>query len=185
MIETTGERQRQGTIAAMPGARGGARTRSSSTRRTGRSTRRRDGRDRARRPAVELRYLGRGHTDNDIVVLVPDADVLFAGDLVEADATPFFGDGYPIDWPETVERLVELVTGAVVPGHGTVGDRAFAVRQMAEFREVAELARLVDAGVIGIDAAVAPDALPGRRRDGAARPGRWPSSAASSTSRGS
>jgi glyoxylase-like metal-dependent hydrolase (beta-lactamase superfamily II) len=104
--------------------------------------------------SVELRYLGRGHTDNDIVILVPDADVLFAGDLLEADATPFFGDGYPIDWPDTVERLVELATGAVVPGHGTVGDRAFAVRQMAEFREVAELARLVDAGLLGIDAAV-------------------------------
>jgi glyoxylase-like metal-dependent hydrolase (beta-lactamase superfamily II) len=104
--------------------------------------------------SVELRYLGRGHTDNDVVILVPNADVLFAGDLLEADATPFFGDGYPIDWPDTVERLVELATGAVVPGHGSVGDRAFAVRQMGEFREVAELARLVDAGLLGIDAAV-------------------------------
>ena len=65
---------------------------------------------------IELRHLGRGHTDNDIVVLVPDADVLFAGDLVENGAPPYFGDGYPIDWPATVERMVELVTGAVVPG---------------------------------------------------------------------
>jgi glyoxylase-like metal-dependent hydrolase (beta-lactamase superfamily II) len=103
---------------------------------------------------VELRYLGRGHTDNDIVVLVTDADVLFAGDLLEADATPFFGDGFPMDWPDTAGRLVELATGAVVPGHGTVGDRAFAIRQHHEFREIAELARLVDAGVIGIDVAV-------------------------------
>ena len=103
---------------------------------------------------VELRYLGRGHTDNDIVVLVPDADVMFAGDLLEADATPFFGDGFPIDWPTTVEAVVDLVTGAVVPGHGTIGDRSFAVRQMTEFRAIAELARLVHRGVIGIDAAV-------------------------------
>ena len=104
--------------------------------------------------SVELRYLGRGHTDNDIVVLVPDADVMFAGDLLEADATPFFGDGFPLDWPETVEALVELATGAVVPGHGTVGDRSFAVRGMTEFRSIAELARLVHRGVLGIDAAV-------------------------------
>jgi glyoxylase-like metal-dependent hydrolase (beta-lactamase superfamily II) len=104
--------------------------------------------------SVELRYLGRGHTDNDIVVLVPDADVLFAGDLLENGATPFFGDGYPLDWPATVEAVVELVSGAVVPGHGNVGDRSFAVRQMTEFRSVAELARLVHRGVIGIDAAV-------------------------------
>jgi glyoxylase-like metal-dependent hydrolase (beta-lactamase superfamily II) len=103
---------------------------------------------------VELTYLGRGHTDNDVIVRVAGTDVLFAGDLLEADATPFFGDSFPIDWPVTVERLVEEVTGVVVPGHGTIGDRAFAVRQMTEFREVAELARLVDAGLIGIDAAV-------------------------------
>ena len=109
---------------------------------------------------VELRYLGRGHTDNDIVVVVPDADVLFAGDLLEADATPYFGDGYPIDWPDTAGRLVELAAGAVVPGHGSVGDRAFAVRQHRGFREVAELARLVDAGIIGIDVAVTRTAYP-------------------------
>ena len=104
--------------------------------------------------SVDLRYLGRGHTDNDIVVLVPDADVLFAGDLLENNATPFFGDGYPLDWPATAEALVDLVIGAVVPGHGDVGDRAFAIRQMTEFRTVAELAKLVHRGVIGIDDAV-------------------------------
>ena len=104
--------------------------------------------------SVDLRYLGRGHTDNDIVVLVPDADVLFAGDLLENNATPFFGDGYPLDWPATAEALVDLVIGAVVPGHGDVGDRAFAIRQMTEFRTIAELAKLVHRGVIGIDDAV-------------------------------
>ena len=103
---------------------------------------------------VELRHLGRGHTDNDIVVLVPDADVLLAGDLLENDATPYFGDGYPLDWPATVEALIELVTGAVVPGHGSVGDRAFAVRQLTGFRAVAELATLVHQGTIGIADAV-------------------------------
>ena len=103
---------------------------------------------------VELTYLGRGHTDNDIVVRVPDAEVLFAGDLLENDATPFFGDGFPIDWPVTVERLVELATGTVVPGHGSIGDRGFVVRQMTEFRAVAELARLVHDGRLDIDAAV-------------------------------
>jgi glyoxylase-like metal-dependent hydrolase (beta-lactamase superfamily II) len=103
---------------------------------------------------VELHHLGRGHTDNDIVVIVPDAEVLFAGDLVEADAPPYFGDSYPIDWPLTVERMVEYVRGAVVPGHGTVGDRAFAVRSMTELRTIAELATLVHQGVIDLDAAV-------------------------------
>jgi glyoxylase-like metal-dependent hydrolase (beta-lactamase superfamily II) len=103
---------------------------------------------------IELRYLGRGHTDNDLVVLVPDADVMFAGDLVENGAPPYFGDGYPMEWPATVERLVELVTGAVVPGHGDVSDRAFAVRSMVEIRTIAELATLVHEGTLALDEAV-------------------------------
>jgi glyoxylase-like metal-dependent hydrolase (beta-lactamase superfamily II) len=103
---------------------------------------------------VELRYLGRGHTDNDIVVLVPGSGVLFAGDLLENDATPYFGDAYPLDWPATVERVVALADGVVVPGHGTVADQAFAVRQMTEFRAIVELASLVHDSRLAMDAAV-------------------------------
>ena len=103
---------------------------------------------------VELKYLGRGHTDNDIVVLIPDANVLLTGDLLENDATPSFEDGFPLDWPATVERMVDLATGSVVPGHGNVGDRGFVVRQMTEFRAIAELATLVHTGALDLDAAV-------------------------------
>lgn len=98
---------------------------------------------------VDLRYLGRGHTDADIVALVPDSGVLFAGDLLENDAVPWFGDGFPMDWPGTVERLLELVRGSVVPGHGSIGDRSFVERQLAEFRAVAESARQLHAGALG------------------------------------
>ena len=44
---------------------------------------------------VDLAYLGRGHTDNDIVITIADADVLCVGDLLENGAPPWFGDGYP------------------------------------------------------------------------------------------
>ena len=44
---------------------------------------------------LRLAYLGHGHTDNDIVIEVPDAGVLFAGDLLENDAAPGYGDAYP------------------------------------------------------------------------------------------
>jgi glyoxylase-like metal-dependent hydrolase (beta-lactamase superfamily II) len=109
---------------------------------------------------IELRYLGRGHTDNDVVVLIPDADVVLAGDLVENGAPPYFGDGYPIEWPVTVERLVALATGVVVPGHGDHADRAFVVRSMVEIRAIAELATLVHHGTIGLDDAVLRTAYP-------------------------
>ncbi len=105
--------------------------------------------------AVWLRYLGRGHTDTDIVVEVPDAGVVFAGDLLEAGATPSFGDAYPLDWPETASRLLELVRGPVVPGHGPIGDRAFVEDQVAALLEVARLGRAVHAGRLSLDEAVA------------------------------
>lgn len=95
---------------------------------------------------VALRHIGRGHTDNDILVTVPDASVLFAGDLLENDAAPSFGDAYPLAWAETAARLVELVDGAVVPGHGGVGRRPFAERQAAELAELATLVREVAGG---------------------------------------
>jgi glyoxylase-like metal-dependent hydrolase (beta-lactamase superfamily II) len=111
--------------------------------------------------SVELRHLGRGHTDGDTVVVVPragggpEAEVVFAGDLFENGAPPWFGDGYPLDWPATADRIVELMGDAVVPGHGAVGDRAFAVAQAADIRAVAALARLVHAGELALDDAVA------------------------------
>jgi glyoxylase-like metal-dependent hydrolase (beta-lactamase superfamily II) len=80
---------------------------------------------------VDLRHLGLGHTDNDIVVEIPDANVVFAGDLIEEGAPPVFNDAFPLDWPSTVDRLAARVTGAVVPGHGDVVDQAF-VREQAE-----------------------------------------------------
>ena len=69
---------------------------------------------------VDLAYLGRGHTDNDIVITIADADVLCVGDLLENGAPPWFGDGYPMDWPATARAILDR-TGertVVVPGHG-------------------------------------------------------------------
>jgi glyoxylase-like metal-dependent hydrolase (beta-lactamase superfamily II) len=103
---------------------------------------------------IELRYLGRGHTDNDIVVLIPDAGVCFAGDLLENGAPPFFGDGFPIDWPATVESLMAVAPAVIVPGHGDVADRAFAASQLEDLRAVADLARAVHTGALGPEDAV-------------------------------
>jgi len=58
---------------------------------------------------VELSYHGRAHTDGDIVLVVPDADVMFAGDLLEEGAPPSFGDSFPLEWPATVEINLEKV----------------------------------------------------------------------------
>lgn len=81
---------------------------------------------------VELVHPGRGHTAGDLVVRVPDCDVLIVGDLIEQGAPPDFAEAYPLDWPEAVARLLPWATGPVVPGHGAVVDGGFVAAQHAE-----------------------------------------------------
>jgi glyoxylase-like metal-dependent hydrolase (beta-lactamase superfamily II) len=102
---------------------------------------------------VHLRHLGRGHTDGDIVVEVPDAGVLFAGDLVEEGGPPGFGDSFPLDWPSTVDNLRPHVRGPVVPGHGDVVDLPYVDHQAAELARAAAAAREAFAAGRSIDEA--------------------------------
>lgn len=92
---------------------------------------------------VELRHLGRGHTDNDLVVSVPDASVLFSGDLVEEGAPPAFADAWPLEWPDTLDRMLALGARVVVPGHGDVLDPDGVRSQAVEQRAMADLCRSV------------------------------------------
>ncbi len=94
------------------------------------------------------------------MVVVPDAAVLFAGDLLESGAVPFFGDAYPLDWPETASRVAELVVGVVVPGHGDHAGGRFAEEQTAAIAELAFLARRVRDGALSLDDAVARSPFP-------------------------
>src|SRR5512138_630807 len=67
---------------------------------------------------VQLLQLGRGHTKGDTVVWLPSQRILFSGDLVEFDATPYAGDAYFRDWPQTLDNLAKLDPVALVPGRG-------------------------------------------------------------------
>jgi glyoxylase-like metal-dependent hydrolase (beta-lactamase superfamily II) len=115
---------------------------------------------------VLLRFLGRGHTDHDIVITVPGSGVWWAGDLLEGGAVPFFSDGYPMDWPATATALASFVgDGVVVPGHGDHAGRAFAESQAASFAAIADVARRVHAGELDLEQAVADEtAFPGEPR---------------------
>ena len=63
----------------------------------------------------------RGHTDGDLMVLVDDADVLFAGDLCFFGVTPLAFQGDPAAWAAVLDVVGELAT-TIVPGHGPIGD---------------------------------------------------------------
>jgi len=67
---------------------------------------------------VDLMFLGRAHTAGDIVVHVPDANVLFTGDIVEHESACYCGDGHFADWPATLDAIRRIETDAIAPGRG-------------------------------------------------------------------
>ena len=98
---------------------------------------------------VRLLQLGRGHTKGDTVVWLPQERTLFSGDLVEFDATPYAGDAYFKDWPQTLENVAALKPLALVPGRGAAlkGEAQVAdgLRGTASF--IADVRASVEAGV--------------------------------------
>jgi glyoxylase-like metal-dependent hydrolase (beta-lactamase superfamily II) len=60
---------------------------------------------------------------------VPDADVIFSGDLVEYHSACYCGDAYLREWPQTLEEIREFEPRALVPGRG---DALTGARQVRE-----------------------------------------------------
>jgi glyoxylase-like metal-dependent hydrolase (beta-lactamase superfamily II) len=98
---------------------------------------------------VQLLQLGRGHTKGDTVVWLPQDRVLLSGDLVEFDATPYAGDAYFKDWPQTLENVAALKPVALVPGRGPalVGEEQVAAALKATGGFIADVRTSVEAGV--------------------------------------
>jgi len=97
---------------------------------------------------VQLLQLGRGHTKGDTVVWLPGERTLFSGDLVEFDATPYAGDAYFQDWPQTLDNIAALKPLALVPGRGAAlkGDAQVAQGLAGTRAFVSELFASVKAG---------------------------------------
>jgi glyoxylase-like metal-dependent hydrolase (beta-lactamase superfamily II) len=67
---------------------------------------------------VEIMHLGRAHTAGDAVVWVPDAEVMFTGDIVEYHSACYCGDGYFNDWADTLNNIAGFDPVAIAPGRG-------------------------------------------------------------------
>ena len=126
---------------------------------------------------VEVAHVGRGHTGADLVVVVPDADLVVVGDLVESAAPPSLGpDSFLHEWPVTLDSVIGLMTGATraLPGHGDPVDRPYVYEQRGRLAAIAtelRAARRVRRG------------RGRRRRAGRAGPTRWRPSPRASPSR--
>ncbi len=67
---------------------------------------------------VDIMHLGRAHTAGDAVVWVPDAEVMFTGDIVEYHSACYCGDGHFADWGETLENIASFDPVSIAPGRG-------------------------------------------------------------------
>ena len=98
---------------------------------------------------VQLLQLGRGHTKGDTVAWLPQQKILFSGDLVEFDATPYPGDAYFKDWPQTLDNIAARKPAQLVPGRGAAltTPEAVAAGLQGTRNFIADVRDSVEAGV--------------------------------------
>jgi glyoxylase-like metal-dependent hydrolase (beta-lactamase superfamily II) len=103
--------------------------------------------------SVELLEVGPAHTRGDVIVHVPDARIVFTGDILFVEGTPIVWEGPVANWIAACDRILALNAEVIVPGHGPITDRrgVLAVRAYLEFVTGEARARF-DAGM---DAAAA------------------------------
>ena len=68
---------------------------------------------------IQIRFLGRAHTDGDIVVFLPRERIVATGDMITSGLS-YTGDAFVEEWPATLEGVMALDFDTVLPGHGTV-----------------------------------------------------------------
>jgi glyoxylase-like metal-dependent hydrolase (beta-lactamase superfamily II) len=88
---------------------------------------------------VELRWLGGAHTIGDLALWLPDDGVLFAGDIVEAQAAPYMGDARIAEWPRTLDAVADLDPDVLVPGRGPARRGAEVAQTLAEMRDYVDI----------------------------------------------
>ncbi|MEE4208904.1 MAG: MBL fold metallo-hydrolase [Parvularcula sp.] len=82
---------------------------------------------------LELHYCGRGHTAGDIIAWLPEEKILFAGDLVEAEAALYTGDAFHTDWStDTLNKVKSFGAEQLIGGRGAVAQGREAVAAAIE-----------------------------------------------------
>ncbi|WHZ26612.1 MAG: hypothetical protein OJF51_001407 [Nitrospira sp.] len=85
---------------------------------------------------VELIYTGKNHSDNSLIVLLPQNKLLFAVDFIPVETVAYrtMRSDYPDDWIESLKQVEQLDFETLVPGHGKIGKKEH-VRQFRGYLE--------------------------------------------------
>jgi len=90
---------------------------------------------------ARMLFLGKGHTDGDIVLVLPSAKIAFVGDLFFNEAIPNVKDASILEWMTTLRDVLKLEADIFVPGHGPVGDRKAVEKFLRYFEDLQALVR--------------------------------------------
>jgi len=83
------------------------------------------------RHSVVLSNLGRGHAEGDVILYLPESNILFASDLLYVDSIGFLGDGHMEDWVLALEFIQQLNPDKIIPGYGKVSG----VEEVEDFKD--------------------------------------------------
>ena len=92
---------------------------------------------------LHIEFHGRAHTAGDVVVFCPQRRAVATGDAI-IGWLPNIADGYPREWPRTINSVAQLAADRVIPGHGPV--QANHQRQTQLRNYIEELTGLVESG---------------------------------------
>jgi len=127
------------------------------------------------RGELVLQYCGRGHTAGDIVLWLPRHKVLFAGDLVEAQAALYTGDAFHRDWSSgTLDRVAALGAEHLVGGRGAVAHGADAVMAAVDQTRGFLTTMLREVGAVHERGGTLKEAFDATHRELAPHYGQWP-----------
>jgi glyoxylase-like metal-dependent hydrolase (beta-lactamase superfamily II) len=103
---------------------------------------------------VVLEEVGPAHTAGDVIAWLPDARVVFTGDILFHDSTPIMWSGPIGNWITACRRIRALDPTVVVPGHGALADADGVLRAQGYFEWIErEVVARRDAGMTALDAA--------------------------------
>jgi glyoxylase-like metal-dependent hydrolase (beta-lactamase superfamily II) len=90
---------------------------------------------------VELIEVGPAHTRGDVLVWLPDARVVFTGDILFIGMHPIVWDGPIANWTAACERILALDAAVIVPGHGPLTDAAGVRATLSYWQRILDAAR--------------------------------------------
>jgi glyoxylase-like metal-dependent hydrolase (beta-lactamase superfamily II) len=127
------------------------------------------------RGELVLEHCGRGHTEGDVVAWLPRQGVLFAGDLVEAQAALYTGDAFHTDWATgTLDRVQAYGAEMLVGGRGAVARGTDAVdAAIAQTRHFLDVMR-AEVGTVHAEGGTLKDAFDAAHAALAPTYGQWP-----------